>query len=59
MADLLELMMELLLESMSADSWESLMELKLLLMEAKLVVKSELRMEEKFAAQSEQRMSDH
>jgi hypothetical protein len=59
MADLLELMMELLLESMSADSWESLMELKLLLMEAKLVVKSELLMEEKFAAQSEQRMSDH
>ena len=50
--------MELLLEAMSADSWESLTELKLLLMEAKLV-KSELLMEEKFAAQSEQQMSDH
>ena len=51
--------MELLLEATPADSWESLTELKLLLMEAKLVVKSELLMEEKFAAQSEQQMSDH
>jgi hypothetical protein len=54
LADLLELMMELSMVAMSADSWESLMELKLQLMEAKLVVRSELLMEGKFAAQSEQ-----